>query len=173
MKIHNEANYLVQVFPAAWEQADERRPLYDGIFTLALNIPVQVTFVPDLGGTEPPWPPGQDLPSAELTTPGQVRWDELLAASYAVTPNASRASEVIQMGPPDAPTTIFFVQPDEFVEFRRELEDLAERTAERPLPRRNEVLDLNVMRFADEYVLGSSRLNPADAAIVGRTSSAV
>jgi hypothetical protein len=82
-------------------------------------------------------------------------------ASYAVTPNAALAGRTEQTGTPEFPANIFYVDPDEFAEFTRELTALSEIASDgNPELQRDELIDRSVIRFIDDRVLGSPLLTP-------------
>lgn len=173
MKIGNLPNYIVQVFPDAWNESPERAPLCEGIFTVVLNIAMHVHFVPEVDHTAPPWPADQEPPEDELTTPAQVRWYELVTGTYSVTPNAGRAGRTERIGPLDPPSTVFYVTPDEFAAFTRELAELAELTGSiSDSLHRDDVIDRSVIRFIDEQVLESPFLERVHAELVGQDPAA-
>lgn len=171
MKIGNMPNYLVQVFRDADSAEPNETALYEGMFTVILNIAVQISFVPGVNLDDPPWPAGQKPPIDELTTPAQARWNQLINGSYSVTPDAARAGTAEQFHSPDGVGTVFYVTPERFAVFSEELTSLSDLTGgpgESPV--HDDLLDRDVIAFIDGTILESPYLTPAAASIVGRSA---
>jgi hypothetical protein len=99
----------------------------------------------------------------------RVRWYELLMASYAVTPNAALAGRTEQTGTPEFPANIFYVDPDEFAEFTRELTALSEIASDgNPELQRDELIDRSVIRFHRRSGPRLTAADPRSARAVGR-----
>jgi hypothetical protein len=55
MKQSPTADYPVRVRPESWEHDPTQAGLYAGVYTVTLNATVDITFVPDLSRSAPPW----------------------------------------------------------------------------------------------------------------------
>jgi hypothetical protein len=171
MKIGNPSNYYVQVSADSWQEPPETAALYDGIFTVKLNVLVEVRFVPDATEAGPPWrretlPPDDE----DFSTTAQVRTYEIVTSSYAVTPNAELAGTVERIGTGDEPGTAFYVSPQEFSGFQAELEALTDIASDsNPTIHRDEILDRGVIRFIEDKVLGSGLLRGRHPHALGRS----
>ena len=165
MKLGSRPDYFVQVFRAD----DDPAEWYEDVFTVKLNGPLTITFVPYVDQDPPPWPADRDGPLDRPASPNEARWLELVTSGYGVTPSTDRASRIEQVGPPDLRSTIFYVTPAEFDRFLPELHELAEQTDDVvSSPTRAQVLDRAVVRFIDETILDSPHLRWHHADLVGR-----
>jgi hypothetical protein len=179
VKVGSDANYTVRIRERGWEEPEEQRPLYAGIFTFDLNQVVSVSFVPDLTGVSRPWSV-DSLPDdiEEFTEPWQARLIEALTAPYAVTPDPVRAGTEerfawpwpVEAGEPAMPPrTVLYVTPQEFAELSVDLAGLTEVAGRvHSVVRREAVAEHEAVRFVERRILDSPLLEPGDAQSVGR-----
>jgi hypothetical protein len=130
VQVTPRADYPVGVRPRSWDEEGDLAALYAGVYDVALNQMVKITFVPDLGIAAPPFE-RERLPEDldALTTPEQARLEAALFARYAVTPNAARAGTTERLPKPPWRSRdggiVLYVTPDEFARFAADLEALA------------------------------------------------
>jgi hypothetical protein len=174
MKVAPTADYPVQVLRQEWEEPAEAAAWYAGIFTVTLNHHVDVAFVPDVSAVAPPWD-DHLLPADldEVETPGQARIATALLSPYVVTPNQARAGgdETFRWPPDgsDAPQVVFYVTGEEFARYAADLDQLTGVAGGRASgPRVSELRDHPVIGFLEQRVVGSARLDPRHAFLLGR-----
>lgn len=138
MKISPRADYPVGVRPRAWEEPPDAAPYYDGVFDVALNGMVTVTFVPDMSAYAPPFDAAA-LPDDldQVSSVKQARLAAALLASYAVTPHPTRQGTTQQLpaigptgeppGPDDIGGVVFYVDPSRFAAVESDLVELSTR----------------------------------------------
>jgi hypothetical protein len=171
VKVSPTANYTVRVLRQEWEETPEAAHLYAGIFAVALNYTVDVSFVPDVSSLAPPWN-SRALPGNldEVTTPEQARLATALLSSYVVTPNEALAgTEERFTWEPDTRGVIFYVTPEEFDHYSGDLGTLIDPAGR--LYSEARVADLrghDVIAFLERRVVGSSLLAPEHADMLGQ-----
>lgn len=124
-----------------WEK-EENAAFYEGIYGVYLNRFVTIMFVPEFRSAVESWPP--ELPEDVDIVPNAhaARLYTIQLADYSVTPDADRAGQVDRLSlkplaqeqSTDATAlyshtaTIFYVEPDAFSIYEKELENLANLT---------------------------------------------
>jgi len=115
----------IHVRPAAWEQAQEAAPFFDGIWFLYLDERT-VAFVPAVARS--PWPPTLPKDTDDIRSSDDARRLSLLSR-FAITPDASRAGTSETVTASDGMTsTILYCDEAEFQRASAQLAELSERT---------------------------------------------
>jgi hypothetical protein len=177
MKVSPEADYPVQVFPEAREYEALYAQFFAGIFQVVLNHVVNIVFVPDVGGIAPPWDPGRLSQAVDRPASlEQARFETVVLASYAVTPNQALADTRDHVYHPAADGyaasigTVFYVSPTAFERYADDLARLAEIVYSAwPAETVSGLRGYEVIRFLEEKVVASPGLKPYDAMMLGRT----
>jgi hypothetical protein len=169
MKVSPTADYTVRVLRQEQEESSPAAPLYAGIFAVALNHLVTVTFVPDVSAAAPPWDPSQ-LPADldAVATAERARLAVALLSSYVVTPNDARAGTEDAMQGDDS-GVVFYVTAAEFARYAADLTGLTEVAGRLYSDRRvSELRGHEVITFIERRVVASPRLDPRHAALLGQ-----
>jgi hypothetical protein len=139
MKPSFSSDFTVSVRHQTLEEPPEVAEFYQGIYSVTLNFLVNVIFVPELEIDVNHWlpmPENVDNVSSEL----EARLFTLCFSDYIITPNSLKKGqqEIITLASAveDAKDThltsdvrvIFYVSPEEFATFSKELSVLAENT---------------------------------------------
>jgi hypothetical protein len=183
MKVRPRADYPVRVAPQEWEVDPPTESLYKGIFDVTLNRTVDIVFVPDVTAVAPPWDP-TILPADmdDATTQEQTRLDAALHATYIVTPNPllAHTDETLRWARSDTAETepgieeatdgvVFYVSPAEFESYTSDLQALSAVVgrlhSNTPV---SKLRHYSVIGFVQERIVGSPRLHPRHAELLGR-----
>jgi hypothetical protein len=179
MKVGPKVNYPVGVRPQEWDEPNENAPLYRGVYAVALNHMVDISFVPDISAIAPPWDFGllpDDIDT--IDTADLARLATALFSSYVVTPNDRLAGteDRISRTPPDdmqhvdLAGSVFYVTTEEFSRFAAELDDLTEIAGDpQPRARVDELRDRDVIAFIERRIVASPLLKPDHAEMLGQT----
>jgi hypothetical protein len=183
-KLSNDADLRVNVNPEPWEHEDPTSRFSAGIYTVALNSGVEISFVPDVSDSSPPWDVELPADIDDCSSEREARVYRIRTSDYSVTPNqrlANQEDEVPHLpatSPPDLlpgepePSqygVVWYVSPAEWSVIETELRDLAERTHLQPDYIRLSRITLSRLgRFLNERFLPSPRLSPFDLRILRR-----
>jgi hypothetical protein len=175
MKVSPKTDYPVQVIREPEEHDGPEAALYAGIYLVLLNHEMPVYFVPDVSRLAPPWDGGVVSDGARsAATVEQARLSTVTFARYAVTPNPGRAAAVERFSVPRSSGdtvsgVVFYVTPEEFDGYLADLEELSEVVWE-PQPDKtvSQLREYAVIRFLEERVVASDRLEPRHAVLLGR-----
>jgi hypothetical protein len=178
MKQSPTADYPVRVRPESWEHDPTQAGLYAGVYTVTLNATVDITFVPDLSRSAPPWD-GRILPADldALHTPEQAAYASALLARYVVTPNAARAGRVESFRPAggaldggyDEDSVVRYVEPAQYADFVGDLDRLAvvvgSVRSDTPV---SALRDHPVIRFVEDDIVAAPWFGRDDVVWLGR-----
>jgi hypothetical protein len=172
MKTTPRSDYPVRVRPRVWDEPEPAAPHYAGVYDVTLNSLVDIAFVPHLTTPGPPFDPRALPDNFDLIDdPQQARLAAVLLAQYVVTPDPGRAGSVASFEriPDEGPVrgVLFFVSPELFSVFERELGELSEMVGGlHPAGTVHYVADRAVIRFLREWVVTSDLFRPEDAALL-------
>jgi hypothetical protein len=172
MKQSPTADYPVRVRPESWEHEPPRSDLYAGVYTMTLNFTVDVTFVPDLSRSAPPWD-GHRLPPDldDVATADQAAYAAAMLAQYVVTPNAARAGRVesFRLDGSTEDSVVRYVEPAEFGAFAGDLDQLAEIVGSvHSMTPVSELRGYPVIGFVEREIVAAPWLGARQAAWLGR-----
>jgi hypothetical protein len=184
-KLTNEADFRIYVHPERWEYEAPEAEFFDGIYSVALNSHVRLSFVPDVSEICPPW--SRDvLPDEHISSERDARLVQILTTRYSVTPNARLAGtdEVIQLASGNPPPgldpvgaelsgprygTVWYVAPDDWQPLMDELEHLMEEAySDVHSVRFSQIAETRLARFLEERFLPSGKLSAMHLEVLRR-----
>ena len=181
MKLSLERNFSVSVRHLIWEELPETAEFYRGIYAVSLNFLVDIMFVPELEINPDNWPPVLPDNVDEVSSQTEARLFTTALSCYTVTPNSLLAGtqeiifipsinkEMENSNPDSKRTVIFYVSPQEFEAFGKELPALADRTpGVHDFVRISEIGELEVAKFIVFMIIDSHYFSVRDLKILGR-----
>jgi hypothetical protein len=179
MKLLLEDNFTVRVSNAMDETLSEFSHFYKGIYSVYLNQIVEISFVPSILQTEDNWPPVLPSNIDEPSSEQEARLWTVGLSDYVVTPSSLLAgkTQIIPAIPypegglkadgEESYGIVFYVSPEEFDKFSRELERLSETILSvHDYVRVSEVEKLTFANFIISDVIGSDLFNNKDLDIL-------
>jgi hypothetical protein len=181
-KLTNTADLRINVRSEDWEH--DGSPLFEGIYSVALNSTVDIAFVPDISDLGSPWSVALPVDVYNCQSEREARLHLLRTTDYSVTPNASRANQVeaIPLLPhpnpfpplPDEPPLpehgiLWYISPEEWSALQAQLSDLFPDTRlEHEFVRLSQITGSPLGRFLEERFLPSGRLSASDLHVLRR-----
>jgi hypothetical protein len=140
MKPFLSSDFTVSVKHQIWEESPEVADFYQGIYCVTLNFLLNVMFVPEFERNANNWPPALPENADYVSSEIEARLFTVALSDYSVTPNSllsgqqeiitqTEAAKEIQNGDSASDVrVVFYVSPEEFAIFSKELHALAEKT---------------------------------------------
>jgi hypothetical protein len=186
MKLGFRRDFAVQVRHQERDEEEEWGALfYRGIFSLTLNQLISILFIPNFPRTPQTWPPTilEGVDKVQSETEARLYITE--SADYVVTPDAFLAGqqEVIPL-PPIPPlgaiagtlarrVVVFYVTPQQFARFSRELALIEEQTYwVTQFVRVHNIAHLECIKFIQNCIISSPYFSHNHDGIIGRQSEA-
>ncbi len=179
MKPSLEQNFSVAVRHQIWEELPEKAEFYRGIYSVTLNYLVSVMFVPEFEITQDNWPPVLPEDVDEISSETEARLVTAALSDYTVTPNLLLAGkqEIItlpsvneDMKDSDIESkrgVIFFVKPQDFEVFSKELSVLADQTpGVHDCVKISEIKELELAKFVLYNIIKSQHFYARDLKIL-------
>lgn len=141
MKPSLSSNFTISVRPQIWEESPEFAEFYQGIYSVTLNFLVNIMVVPGFETNVDNWPPRAPENIDNVSSELEARLFTLFFCDYIVTPDQFRAGqqEVISLASAvedlensnlaSNVRVVFYVTPEEFTIFSKELNTLSEQTS--------------------------------------------
>lgn len=178
MKPSLSSNFTVSVRHQIWEESPKFAEFYRGIYSVTLNFLVNVMFVPEVEINMNNWPPTLPENVDNVACEFEARLFTLAISDYTVTPNSLLSGQQEILIAPDAEEVknsdsasnakvIFYVSPEEFEIFIKELSALSEQTPSvRDYVRISEIENLEFAKYLLYFVIKSSYLLAKDKNIL-------
>ncbi|MBW4601613.1 MAG: hypothetical protein KME29_19080 [Calothrix sp. FI2-JRJ7] len=180
MKPSLSSDFTVSVRHQSWEEPPEVAEFYQGIYSVTLNFLVNVMFVPEFEinvNNSLIFPENIDNVSSEA----EARLFTLCFSDYTITPNSLKKGqqEIITLASAAENSkdtnlisdvrVIFYVSPEEFALFSKELSPLAEQTSGvHDYVKISEIENLKFAKYILSSVISSSCFQEKDKKILAR-----
>lgn len=182
MKPSLSSDFTVSVRHQSWEEPPELAKFYQGIYSVTLNFLINVMFVPEFEinvNNSPILPENVDNVSSEF----EARLFTLCFSDYTITPNSFKKGQQELISLPSATEDaknnnltsdvrgIFYVSPEEFATFSKELSALAEQTpGVHDYVKISEIENLKFAKYILSSVISSSYFQEKDKKILARNT---
>ncbi|BAZ15754.1 hypothetical protein NIES4071_76260 [Calothrix sp. NIES-4071] len=179
MKPSLSNNFTISVRHQIWEESPEFAEFYQGIYSVTLNFLVNIMFVPGFEINVNNWPPRVPENIDNVSSKLEARLFTLFFCDYIVTPDQFRAGqqEVISLASAvedfdnsnlaSNVRVVFYVTPEEFTLFSKELHTLSEQTSGiHDYVRISEIDNLQFAKFILSSVINSQYLLAKDKEIL-------
>jgi len=179
MKPSLEHNFSISVRHQIWEELPEKAEFYRRIYSVTLNFLVTIMFVPELEINPDNWPPILPEDVDEVNSETEARLFTAALSDYTVTPNSLLAgkqeitsipsvNEDMEDSDIDSKRgVVFFVNPQEFDVFSKELSELANQTpGVHDYVKISEIKELELAKFILSNIIGSQHFSARDLKIL-------
>ncbi len=179
MKPSLSSNFTVSVRHQIWEESPKVAEFYQGIYSVTLNFLVNLMFVPKFERNLSNWPPALPENVDNVNSELEARLFTVAVSDYTVTPSLdSRQQQIITFSADEKVKNgdsasdvrvIFYVSPDKFAVFSKELYTLAGKTpGVHDYVRISEIENLEFARFILSSVVNSPYFSLKDQKILAR-----
>lgn len=186
MKLGFKRDFAVQVRHQERDEEEEWGALfYRGIFSVTLNQLISILFIPDFPRTAETWPPTLLEGVDKVQSESEARLYMTESADYVVTPDAGRAGQQEVIPLPAIPAlgaingieanqvVVFYVTPEQFARFSRELPLMEEQTYwVTQFVRVHKIAHFESIKFIQNCIISSPYFSHNHERIIGRQSEA-